>query len=540
VGVLNVISAFLPGLRERVEAIGAVFTPGVPDIAAGATAVLGIALILLGRGLAQRRWVAYVAAVASLSLSAVAHLLKGGLIVEVVLSLVVLGVLVANRHLFTVRPCPRRAKTLTVAVPAVLTLSVAYGVAGLFLERSGIRPSLTLTLALREVTSRLLGQAGPLALPDRYVWLPVSLTVLGALTLLAVATYLLAPIAGRRSPAAERDRVRELVDRVDGDTLGPFALRADKAYVFSPDGRAAVAYRYVNGVGLGSGDPVGDPASFAAAIKAFLEHCTDRGWRPATMGVRDSVLPLYAEAGLRSHYLGDEAVIDVAPFTLEGRTMRPVRQACNRTANFGLTTEIRRERDLPEELRRELVALSARARAGAPERGFSMALDGLLSGRDGDCVVIVTREADGTPLAFQRYVPCRAGRGLSLDAMRREKRGPNGVNERMIVDVVLWAKEQQIDEVSLNFAFFRAWLDEGARLSRLQNVEAWLVRRFNPYFQIETLLTFNGKFHPRWVPRHLVYRSVAELGAVSLAAMSAEAFLPFDRRREDPLEEIAA
>ena len=540
-GALDVVSAFTPGLREHVDAIAAIFTPGVPDFAAGATAVIGLVLILLGRGLAQRRRLAFVAATVSLGASAVTHLLEGSLIAESVVALALLAMLVGNRRLFTVPPCPRHTRALLVIVPGALGLTFVYGTVGLFLERNGIRPGLSMPLALREVAARLVGFAGPLRLPDDYVWLPVSLTVIGALLVAGGAGFLLAPVADhRRRQADERARIRAMVERPDGDTLDPFALRTDKSYVFSPDGRAAVAYRYVRGVGLGSGDPVGAPASFPAAIDAFIAHCDGRGWRPALLGVRDALLPIYREAGMRAHYLGDEAVIDVASFTLDGRRMRPVRQAYNRVSNFGLTTEIRREGELARPTRDALRALAARARHGAPERGFSMALDGLLTGRDGDCVVAITFEPDGTPLAFQRYVPCRAGRGLSLDAMRREKRGPNGVNERMIADVVLWARDHDIDQVSLNFAFFRAWLDTGAELSRFQSLEAWIVRRFNPYFQIESLLTFNAKFEPRWVPRYLVYRSIAELGSVAVAAMSAEAFLPFDRRREVAPEPIAA
>jgi lysyl-tRNA synthetase class 2 len=159
-----------------------------------------------------------------------------------------------------------------------------------------------------------------------------------------------------------------------------------------------------------------------------------------------------------------------------------------------------------------------------------MALDALLSGRDADCVVVVTRDEAGVPVALQRYVPCMGGRGLSLDAMRRERTGPNGVNERMIADVVAWAKDNGVEQVSLNFAFFRAFLDDGAQLTGLQTLEAWFVKRANPYFQIESLLRFNAKFDPTWRPRYLVYRSVGELASVSVAALSAESFLPFDRR----------
>jgi len=57
------------------------------------------------------------------------------------------------------------------------------------------------------------------------------------------------------------------------------------------------------------------------------------------------------------------------------------------------------------------------------------------------------------------------------------------------------------------------------------------LRRLSGVFQIESLLVFNAKFHPRWVPRYLVYDSVADIVPVAVAALSAEAFLPLDRRR---------
>jgi lysyl-tRNA synthetase class 2 len=107
----------------------------------------------------------------------------------------------------------------------------------------------------------------------------------------------------------------------------------------------------------------------------------------------------------------------------------------------------------------------------------------------------------------------------------------------MIVDVVRWAAERGIREVSLNFAFFRAFLEEGARLSGLQTVEAWFVKRANPYFQIESLLRFNAKFDPEWRARYVVYRSVGELASVGVAALSAESFLPFDKRTSGPVPE---
>lgn len=531
-GLVSIVSALTPSLRDRVAFVQDAFTPDLRHLAHGATALLGLALVLVGRGIVHRRRLAYSAAVVLLGVSIVTHVAKGLDVEEAAVMAVVAVMLVRARHLFT-EPTPApRWQSLARWIPVIVAFDVAYGLGGLALRSERLRPDLTLALALREVAARLVGFDGPLYVEGGFgQWFPASITVLGALSLVAVVLLALAPAAERVEAQHQlRERVRALVRRGDGDTLGPFALRHDKQYVVSPDGNAAVAYRYVAGVGLASADPVGEPGSFAGAVAAFLEHCAARGWRPAAIGVRADRLELWQRFGLRAHYLGDEAIIDVPTFRLDGRAMRPVRQAVNRTRNFGITTEIHREGDLAPDLRGALRAIAERHRNGEPERGFSMALDGLLSGRDADCLVIVARDADGRAIAFQRYVPCRDGRGLSLDAMRRDRVGPNGVNERMIVDVVLWAKEHEVEEVSLNFAVFKGLIEEGCDLKLVESVEAWFVRRLNPYFQIESLLTFNAKFHPRWVARYVVYRSAGDLAPVGIAAATAEGFMPVTSR----------
>jgi lysyl-tRNA synthetase class 2 len=468
-----------------------------------------------------------------LAASSLAHVLKGLDVEEGIATALLAYLLLLTRRVFVASPDPAWRRALLKTLPVVLVVDVAYGFAGLYLHRPLIRPHLTAWLAGRETTSRLVGASGPLQVAGHFGrWFPTSITVLGGLSLLILLGVLLAP-SRSTDKASEPDRAaaRRLLARDDGDTLDPFALRHDKSYVFSADRRAAVAYRGVNGVGLASGDPVGHPDAFVDALTRFVALCDQRGWRPAVIGAREERASVYAQVGLKSRYIGDEAILDVASFSLEGRPMRPVRQAVSRTKNFGVTTEYHHEGELDPTLRQALQGIAERARAGAIERGFSMALDGLLSGRDADCLLVVSRDRLGTPIAFQRYVPCQAGAGLSLDAMRRDPEAPNGVNERMIVETVEWARARNIDTVSLNFAAFKNLVADEARLGPLQSAEAWLIRRLNPYFQIESLYRFNTKFHPRWVPRALMYRTAGDIVPVAVAALSAEAFLPFDRRR---------
>jgi lysylphosphatidylglycerol synthetase-like protein (DUF2156 family) len=199
----------------------------------------------------------------------------------------------------------------------------------------------------------------------------------------------------------------------------------------------------------------------------------------------------------------------------------------------GVRTQILREGELDRELRRALLDVAAAQRREFREFGFSMALGDVLTGAHPGCMLVVCRDRAGVPIAFQRYIPCRRGHALSLDAMRRLPRAPGGVNERMIVEVLAWANANGASEVSLNFAAFRSLFEEDAELQPGQAMEAWLMRRMEGRFgiQMDSLRRFNAKFGPRWIPRYLAYRSPAHLPAIGLAALSAEGFLPFDHSR---------
>jgi lysyl-tRNA synthetase class 2 len=522
-GVLNIVSALTPELRSRLSVIDAVLVRDVITTAAGTTALFGMLLLLLGRGVAQRKRVAMRAAVVLLVLSTVTHVLKGLDVEEALCTGGLALLLILNRRLFVVPPRPSRWRALGFAVAASAAIVFAYGLSGLYLRHSLVVPHLGFVAGLETVGARAIGMSGPLRVHGFFgAWFLPSVT----------AVAIAAPLADRLTDHEdEREVVRRMIDRPDGDTLDPFALRMDKRYVFSPDRRAAVAYRYFGGVGLASGDPVGEPSSFEAAVEAFLQLCDEQGWRPAVLGVRGERLAIYERHGLKPFYIGDEALIDVEAFTLEGRPMRRVRQFISQSKRIGLQVEIIPQPDIDPDLRRALVGIAERWRGKQPERGFSMALDQLIEARKVDAMVAVCRTADGTPVAFQRYVRCRAGEALSLDAMRRDPDAPPGVNERMIVEMVDWAKTNGVRVISLNFAAFREVIEEGAELSIPQSAQAWFLRRMDRFFQIKSLHQFNSKFRPRWVARHIVYRQASDLGPVFFAALSAEALLPFDRSR---------
>jgi lysyl-tRNA synthetase class 2 len=305
--------------------------------------------------------------------------------------------------------------------------------------------------------------------------------------------------------------------------------------VWSPTRKAAVSYRVVSGVCLASGDPVGDPEAWPGAITAMLELAERHAWVPAVMGCSELGGTAWSRAGLQVLELGDEAVLDVRSFSLEGRAMRGVRQAVSRVERAGYTTRVRRVGDLTDAELAEVRRVAQSWRDGGTERGFSMALGRFGDPADGECV-LVTAETDGRLRALLHFVPW-GGSGLSLDLMRRDRQSENGINELLITAAVRSAPELGVCRLSLNFAVFRAALERGERLGAGPVTRGWraLLVFASRWWQIESLYRFNAKFAPEWVPRFVCFRAHRDLPRVAVAALEAEAFLVWPELSPRPL-----
>jgi lysyl-tRNA synthetase class 2 len=366
---------------------------------------------------------------------------------------------------------------------------------------------------------------------------------LAASSLIVIIVVLITTLRAAAAPDpatdAERARVAALVRRPGADTLAPFALRSDKSYLFSADGSAAIGYRVLLGVAVVGGDPIGDPRSYEDVIARFIALCGHNGWRPAVLGARAELTGLWRGHHLTGLQIGEEVMLDVPGFSLATRRMRNVRQAVGRTHNAGITTRVARAGDLDPALLAEMAQVSTRWLGKARERGFAMVMDGLFDTRNPDAVFVLAFDPERRVVGFQRYLPAGLGYGpspapgaaLSLDVMRRERGRFNGLNERMIVDLVGYAKQRGIGTVSLNFAAFRALLDRGARRGPAQRLGYRTLHLLDPFVQVESLYLFNAKFRPGYLARRVAFGSWFALPVVLLALLGLEFALPYDLRR---------
>jgi lysyl-tRNA synthetase, class II len=546
IGLGYIIEGLVPHLyHRRLRGLSDIVPGTLVNLTRTTDVIIGVLLLMLSHGLRRRKRRAWAAAIVLL---AVGLLLHGGLgivtyaamtdaehvrpvvhPVQLAGTAVLLAALFAfRRQFYAVGDRRSRRQSLWVLCGLVVA-DLVIGLAALSII-GGVRGSYSLSQRLYEVVVNVAGFTGPIRFinegrADHFGFVTGGL---GLLTLL-LAIYLFLRPAGppARLQAADATRIRDLLNRYgEQDSLGYFTLREDKSVLWSPTGKSCIGYRVLSGVMLASGDPIGDPEAWPGAIHTFLDEAARHAWVPAVIGCSELGAEIWCrEGGLTALELGDEAVVGIAGFSLEGRAMRNVRQMAGRVCKKGYVADVRRVADIPPAEVAWMVRQADSWRGNPTERGFSMALGRIGGPDDGQCV-IATAMQDGVLRAMLHFVPWGTD-GLSLDLMRRDRAATAGLNDFLIVEAIKCAPDLGVKRISLNFAVFRAALERGERIGAGPVLRAWrgFLLFLSRWFQIESLYKFNAKFCPEWVPRFLVFPSTKDAVRIGIAALEAEAFL---------------
>ncbi|HXS63897.1 MAG TPA: phosphatidylglycerol lysyltransferase domain-containing protein [Streptosporangiaceae bacterium] len=529
--------------QSRIHRV-ALTTPGALTLTFNLTRtaliVIGLLLLMLCHGLFRRKHRSWQAVMTLLILAAVVNVIRvrhlinmfglSGMCIGFAITAVLIGLgFYYHREFYALGDPRTRWRALGVFV-RILVADLAIGLS--YIAVRGLTGPYTVPERVAAVFYGLVGASPPTPIHfaedikgDFFVILTGGL---GLITVIMTAYLFLRPAEPQgRLGAADAERIRSLLDRYgDADSLGYFALRDDKSVIWSATGKSCICYRVQSGVMLASADPLGDPEAWPGAIHEFLDMAARHAWVPAVVGCSELGAEVWVRTGgLTALELGDEAVVRVADFSLQGRAMRNVRQMVTRVCRAGYIAEVRRVGDVPPD---ELAWMTRQADSwrGTPtERGFSMALGRIGGPGDENCMV-ATATQDGVLKALLHFVPWGSD-GLSLDLMRRDRSAQPGLNDFMIVETIKAAQDLGVKRISLNFAAFRSALERGERIGAGPITRAW--RRFliflSQWFQIESLYKFNAKFAPMWVPRFIVFTGPGDAIRVGLAALEAEALL---------------
>ena len=537
-GVLNVVANIFRRFQPVAHRVDKVI-PGLVNSTAFSTALFtSLVLILVASGLRRRKRRAWTIAVIVLAFNLLSDFFRYHYHpLQIIPNAVLLVILLIVRNEFYAISDPATKFQPLYAFAILLSFTIISAIMMLyFRHRHDIVGNPSFKNIFLTVIEGMVGISGPIEFINQRASDAVefSLAALGIFTIvLPLFLYFRRVKPLPKMSDEDIEIVRKLIRHdVDQDSLGYFATRRDKSVIWAPNKKAGIAYRVEAGVMLASGDPFGEYSLWPAAIDAFLEEAKLHAWTPAVMGASDRGGEVWVEhAGMTAFDIGDEAIIKVKDFTLEGRPMANVRQMVNRIGRKGYVAKTTKWSDLDLSIRVELRGLAKKWRYGTPERGFSMSMDRFGEDIDGEAIITIATLGDEIK-GLLYFVPWSHD-GISLDRMQRERGTDPGVNELLIVQTVEWARENKIESISLNFAAFRSLFERADKISAgpITRGSRNLIRFFSNFFQVESLYRFNAKFDPEWQTRYLVYPKATDIAKIGWAAIKAEQFIGSFRKK---------
>lgn len=485
-GLWMSLSALIPPTNEAAEVAEALFPLAFVEGSALLSSALGAGLIVLAMGIVRRSRGAYWLAVGAMAGSVVVALLHGLDWERAGFLALALAILLPFRREF------HRRSTLTHAalgpgwLVLVATTIAAFGFV-LFFAHKGTpyAHELWWQFAVDERAPRAL-RAGLVA----------SLIIgLAALWLL-----LRAPRHRFELPDAETlDQAASIARAGDRPDAG-FALTGDKALIFSDDGRAFVMCGVSGRSWIAFSGPVGPADAAGDTAQTFVDAARRAGGRPVFYEVGVEDVPLMLELGLALHKMGEEAVVDLTRFSLDGSDRKKLRAAHARAGRDGLTMEVVRPPHAPA-LIEDLRAISddwLKAK-GAREKGFSVGrFDPAWLGRWP--LALVWHQ--GRIVAFANILTTDTRALATIDLMRHVGDAPSGTMDFLFTDLMLGLKAEGYRAFSLGMAPLSGLAPERSR--RLwDRFGALIYSHGGNFYNFEGLRAYKDKFDPDWRPRYL-------------------------------------
>lgn len=451
----------------------------------------------------------------------------------------IIVMLIATRRHFQLR-APRRSVAqfaMTVGVTFVV-LAGLYFVAGLTTLGeywpAAIGSDLLLDTLKRFVPPHFLAVVDPIVLPGHDLT-SVLYQVVGplfwAVFIVAAVRLMSRSRAETAAKAADDERLRELLHRNGGGTLGFMATWPGNVIWFGADGDSAVAYRVVNGVAITMSDPICPPNDAGRVIREFAAFCDANSWVPVFYSVHPQYLPVFDELGWQHMSVGEETLVRTTGLELAGKPWQKVRQALNRGIKEGMTTVWTSWNELPLTTVAEINAISEEwvAEKELPEMGFT--LGGMEELKDPEVRLMLAVGTDGRLQAVTSWLPVyRDGAvvGWTIDFMRRADGSMNGVMEFLIASAALHMKETGAEVLSLSGAPLASKpLVDGETPSEptvMTRLLDWLAATLEPAYGFSSLFRFKAKFNPEYETISMAYPDPLALPTIGLAI--GRAYLP--------------
>jgi len=522
-GVMNVMSAWLIHHPARAAFLEQLLSMIVIRGSWLTAVVAGSMQLFIAFGLSKRKIQAWRITVIILCILFITSLLHGLHYVQSAVNMLLLLLLIALKPQFRAASDPPSITNGIFVFFSTLVFVFLYGLFGFYLLDRHFHEHFNLFESSRQSLLFLLWIGEP---PGHHLthiarWFLDSFDVIEIIGLVYGVSMILRPVIYRRSILPhERKRALDILIKFGHSSLAYLTLLPDKLYFFSNSGRSYAAYALVGNVAIVLGDPIGPKDDLNQLVSQFKETCFNNDWHPVFYQVLPENLSTYHNLGFKSLKIGEEAIIDLKKFSMEGSQRKSIRQSVNRLSRKGFKIKII-EPPLDDLTLKQLKEVSdewLHLQHGSEKR-FSLGWFDVQYLKK--CIIIAVSDAQDNIVAFANLIPEYNRNEGTIDLMRRRDK-ESGIMDFLFVRLIEFFREQGYQSFNLGLSPL-AGVGTKPEDSFQEKFLNFFYDHFNQLYSFKGLHFFKDKFDPFWEPRYLIYLKPILLPKIGIAIITANA-----------------
>ncbi len=516
-GLVNIISVLTPPLVSRLHFLQGFLPMNAIHLSNLATLIAGIMLLCCATFLIRGLRNAWLLALVLCVISLIGNLSKAIDYEEASVALLAIIVLVATRRNYRLKSDPK-VRDFGIQTSLIILLSViVYGVIGFyFLDAKEFGVDFSFTEAVKStLNSFLLLSPNPAPLTRFATGFVHSINLLGAISIGLLLYAFVKPFIFKTATIEEeQEKAIALLERFGRSADDYFKSYEDKSFFFGTATEGFIAYKIARGFAVALGDPVCENNAIATQniLKEFERFCLDNGLKTAYYKIDQLSLPLYYQLGKKSLPIGQEAIVDLNSFTLEGKDRKSLRNAINALERKGFRTVLYQP-PIKDGLLQKLKLVSDNWLHSLDRKEIVFS-SGMFNWDELKEQPIITIEnEDEKVVAFLNVIPDYVQGEGTYDLIRKTEDAPSGVMDALIVKLIEYLKENGSQALNMGVASMSG-------IDKPKDVPEWVIKfayeRLSQFRHYHGLYEFKAKYANQWMDKYLVYENHYDLLSLPL------------------------
>jgi phosphatidylglycerol lysyltransferase len=524
-GILDIVSVLTPAIKERMVILHEFLPVHIIHASNYLVMATGLFLMVTAAFMLKGLRTAWLFAFSLSILSLVGHITKGIDYEEAIVALLVVVVLLFTYKEYYVRSSPK-LRMVGLKTSLLLTLAiVVYGTIGFyFLDKTHFNIDFNLLQSLRfTLQNYILIGSNELVPADPFArHFLQSINISGFLSISFLIYTLVRPYVAQKKVAVDEFLLaKDLLTSFGNSSLDYFKTYSDKMIFFSDSKKAFIAYRISGNFAVVLENPVAEnEEEMRKCIRQIDDFFYQNGLKSIYYRVPEKSLSCYHELHKKHLFLGQEGMVDLSTFSLEGREKKYIRNAINKVTGLGYKARVHTP-PVKDGILQKIKSVSDEwlHDTGRSEIIFSQ---GMFRWEELKQQTIITVEnAEEKIIAFLNIIPDYVKDESTYDLVRKTKDAPNGIMDFILIEFFNFSKSQNFAYVNLGFA----------PMSGLDDPHTFTERSMRfAYEKIKSFAHFKGsreykeKFGPVWYNKYLVYSHDYDL--LQVPSVLAKVFKP--------------